>query len=68
MNRSIEGPIESDSQNRAERLMETIVVTLDTTLVPPDDAVVKQDYDPQGDDELDMFFVGSGHCKVKVRD
>lgn len=41
LTRSIEGPIESDSQNRADRLMDTIVVTLDTTLMPPDDAVVK---------------------------
>jgi len=67
LTRSIEGPISSDSQNRAERLLDTIVVTLGTNLNPPDTEVVKQD-DNKEDEELAMYFVGTGHCRVKVKD
>ena len=68
LSRSIEGPIESDSQNRAERLLDTIVVTLGTAMEPPDSEVVKQDDDGKKDEDIAMYFVGTGHCKVKVRD
>ena len=64
---SIEGPIESDSQKRAERLLDTIVITLGTSLNLPDEEVVKQD-DLPDDEELAMYFVGTGHCKVRFRD
>ena len=54
------------AQKRADLLLETIVSTLGTSLNLPDEEVVKQDdYD---EEELSMYFVGTGHCKVKVRD
>lgn len=41
-------------------------MTLGTSLNSPDEDVIKQD--DFNEDELAMFFVGSGHCRVKVRD
>ena len=38
-----------------------------TSLNLPDEEVVKQD-DLPDDEDLAMYFVGSGHCRVKVRD
>lgn len=39
---------------------------LDNTLNLPDEEVIKQDNNDEA--ELGMFFVGTGHCRVKVRD
>lgn len=55
-----------DGQKRANLLLDTIVVTLGTSLNLPDEEVIKQD--DYKDEELAMFFVGTGHCRVKVRD
>lgn len=48
-------------------LLDSIVVTLGSSLNLPDEEVIKQD-DNKADDELAMFFCGTGHCRVKVRD
>ena len=66
MQSATEAPMKLDAQKRAELLLETIVLTLGTSLNLPDEEVVKQD--DVDEDELGMFFVGTGHCKVKVRD
>lgn len=48
--------------------MNTIVVTLGNTLNLPDEEVVKQEDEKDKDEDLAMYWVGTGHCKVKVRD
>lgn len=56
----------TEGHRRAEMLLETIVVTLGTSLNLPDEEVIKQDdYD---EDDLGMYFVGTGNCRVRVRD
>ena len=47
-------------------LLDTIVVTLGASLNLPDEEVVKQD--DFSEDGMAMYFVGTGHCRVKVRD
>ena len=66
MQSATEAPMKLDAQKRAELLLETIVLTLGTSLNLPDEEVVKQD--DVEEEDLGMFFVGTGHCKVKVRD
>ena len=58
----------SDANKRAEALANTIVIQLDNSLNLPDEEVIKQDDVEQENEPLSMYFVGSGHCKVKVRD
>lgn len=66
MSTSIEGPVKNDAQKRASMLLDTIVVTLGASLNLPDEEVVKQDdFSEEG---MAMYFVGTGHCRVKVRD
>ena len=64
---SIEGPLENESQQRAEQLLDSITVSLGTSLNLPDEDVIKQDQTPD-EEEIAMYFVGSGSCRVMVRD
>ena len=61
------GAMINDSQKRANIFMNTIVVTLGNTLNLPDEEVIKQDDFPD-DEELCMYWVGTGNCRVRVRD
>ena len=56
----------SDANKRAEALVNTIVIQLDNSLNLPDEEVIKQDDVEQESEPLSMYFVGSGHCKVKM--
>ena len=63
---AVTDPLIDDGQKRADLLLETIVSNLGTSLNLPDEEVIRQD-DFKEEDQC-MFFVGTGHCKVKVRD
>ena len=64
---AVPGAPVSDSQKRAQKLLGSIIVTLGNSLQIPDEEIITQDDFPD-EENLAMFFVGSGNCKVKVRD
>lgn len=69
MNEHMAVPHSLDTHKRADQLINTIVIQLGNTLNLPDEEVVKQDDTTDNqEEEMGMFFVGSGICKVKIRD
>ena len=57
----------NDGKKRADLLLDKIVRNLGTSLNLPDEEVIRQD-DQDNEEEAAMFFVGTGHCKVRVKD
>ena len=54
------------AQKRAQHLLDTIVINLETSLNIPDEDVIRQD--DYIEEKLCMYYVGTGHCRVQVRD
>ena len=59
--------LKTDGKKRADLLLDKIVKNLGTSLNLPDEEVIRQD-DIDNEEDAAMFFVGTGHCKVKVKD
>ena len=55
----------TDLKKRSELLLISIVDRLGTSLNLPEQEVIKQD---DYEENFCMYFVGTGNCKVRVRD
>ena len=57
-----------DSQKRHSSLLPCLVDKLGTFTNIPDQDVVKQDEFKEDEQDIAMYFIGKGYCKVRVRD
>ena len=57
-----------DSHKRHSSLLPCLVDKLGTFTNVPDQDVVKQDEFKEDEQDIAMYFIGKGYCKVRVRD